>query len=565
VVDSGNTPRQLWLTLVAMTLAGSMILVDQTAVPMAIAEIMDDLNGPLSLGQWVLTANILPLAAFLVLGGRLGDGFGLKRSFLAGAVVFALATTAAGLSLSLPWLLTARVVQGLAAAVMMPASVAITSAVWPLERRGFALGLLAGLSAFFAAIGPVLGGLLTAVSWRLVFLINVPLAVAAIVLTVLGTPPLPAHPAARRGISYLSCACFSAFMVLLVFGLAQGQPVGWTSLQVVGSLVASVIFLVAFIWVNSRARVPLIKFSLFRRANFLASVVSQVLAGMVELGLGFLLPYYLLLVVGVDPITAGLALIPGTIPIILAGPLAGRLFDRIGGRWPLTIGFLVLAASGLALAVGVNGHSAFAIIPGLVLQGIALGVVLTVNDPVGMNAVDEDDQGEAAGIINTAEQLGGALGIAILGAVQLTTYYTFLNAKLSDKGVVPTPADVTAAQQFISEALERGIRNVPPPTPRIASVYQDFVDAHGQSFRVAFVASAVIALLGAVASWLLVRKVPGPLRPPVFTRRSRWFLASAGATTPGLTRLPPSAVKPEQTNSKHQGGLLGRESPPKTE
>lgn len=325
-----STPRQLWLTLVAMTLASSMILVDQTAVPLAIAEIMDDLHGSLQLGQWVLTANILPLAAFLVLGGRLGDGFGLKRSFLVGAVVFALATTAAGLAFDVRWLLAARVVQGLAAAVMMPASVAITSAVWPLERRGFALGLLAGLSAFFAAAGPVLGGLLTAVSWRLVFLINVPLALGAVVLTLLGTPRLAANPAARQGISYLSCGCFSGFMVCLVYGLAQGQPAGWSSPQVVGTLLGSVVLLVVFVLVNARTPVPLIEFSLFRRGNFLASVISQVLAGMVELGLGYLLPYYLLLVVGVGPITAGLALIPGTIPIILAGPLAGRLFDRIG-------------------------------------------------------------------------------------------------------------------------------------------------------------------------------------------------------------------------------------------
>ncbi len=543
-----NTPRQLWLTLVAMTLAGSMILVDQTAVPLAIAQIMDDLHGPIAIGQWVLTANILPLAAFLVLGGRLSDGFGLKRSFLVGAVVFAAATTAAGLSPSVPWLLTARVVQGLAAAVMMPASVAITTAVWPIERRGFALGLLAGLSAFFAAIGPVLGGLLTAVSWRLVFLINVPLAIGAIILTVIGTPSLPAHESARRGISYLSCLCFSGFMVFLVFGLAQGQPVGWTSAQVVGSLTLSLLLMVVFAVVNARARVPLIKFSLFKRGNFLASVISQVLAGMVELGLGYLLPYYLLLVVGVGPITAGIALIPGTIPIILAGPLAGRLFDRIGGRWPLTGGFLVLAASSLALAIGVNGHTAYALIPGLVLQGIALGVVLTVNDPVGMNAVDEEDQGEAAGIINTAEQLGGALGIAILSAVQLTTYFTFLNGKLDDKSIVPSTDDVSQARQFISEAMEKGMRNVTPPNDRIARVYQDFIDAHGESFRLAFVASAVIALLGALASWILVRKVPGVVHAPVFGRRSRWLVASAGGTTPGLTRMPPGAIKPAEPN-----------------
>ena len=539
MVTAVSTSRQLWLTLVAMTLASSMILVDQTAVPLAISEIVQGLGGSLAVGQWILTANILPLAAFLVLGGRLSDGFGLRRSFLVAAVVFAAATTAAGLAANLPWLLTARVVQGLAAAVMMPASVAITSAVWPLERRGYALGLLAGLSAFFAAVGPVLGGLLTSVSWRLVFLINVPLALGAILLTVLGTPALAANPAARQGISYLGCALFSGFMVCLVYGLAQGQPLGWTSPQVVGTLVASVLFLGLFVVVNRRARVPLIDFRLFRHGNFLASVISQVLAGMVELGLGYLLPYYLLLVVGVGPITAGIALIPGTIPIILAGPLAGRLFDRVGGRVPLTVGFLVLALSSLALAVGVAGHTAWSLIPGLVLQGIGLGVVLTVNDPVGMNAVGEDDQGEAAGIINTAEQLGGALGIAILGAIQLTTYYSFLFGKLDRSGIVPTAQDTATAKQFIEEAMEKGIRNVAPPNDRIAQVYSVFIDAHAESFRVAFVVSAVIALLGALASWILVRKVPGLIGGSVFSRRSRWVTATAGGTTPGLTRLPP--------------------------
>jgi len=277
--------RQLWVTLAAMTLAGSMILVDQTAVPMAIAEIMGDLDGPLSLGQWVLTANILPLAAFLVLRGRLGDGFGLKRSFLVGAVVFAVATMAAGLSMNLPWLLTARVVQGLAAAVMLPASVAITSAVWPLERRGFALGLLAGLSAFFAASGPVLGGVLTAVSWRLV-----------------GRDP-------RRG---------PADHVLYV---------------------------------------------------------------------------------------------------------PERQARRQGRR----------------------SHS------------------------------------------------GGR----------------------HDGQAVHRRCHGTRHQEC------------PPPNPRIAQVYKDFIHAHGQSFRVAFVVSPFIALVGAVASWLLVRKIPGPVRAPAFGRRSRWSVVSA--------------------------------------
>lgn len=530
-MSDGATPRQLWLTLAATTLASSMILVDQTAVPLAISQIVDHLHGDLRLGPWILTANILPLAAFLVLGGRLADGFGLRRFFLGGAAVFALATVGAGMAENMTWLITARAVQGLAGAVMMPTAVAITSAVWPVERRGFALGLLAGASAFFAALGPVLGGLLTAFDWRFVFLINVPLAVVTILLTLLGTPTLAGNPASRRSMSYASAAAFSIFMVAFVYGLTELQPAGLTSPQTLVPLLLAVAMLGVFLVVNRRAAVPLIDFTLFRSGNFTASVISQVLAGMIELGLGFLLPYYLLLVVGVGPITAGVALIPGTLPIILAGPLAGRLFDRIGGRWPLTLGFAVLALSSLALTVGVTGHTAWALIPGLVLQGVALGVVLTVNDPVGMNAVAEKDQGVAAGIINTAEQFGGAIGIAILGAVQVGTYFTFLDNKLAQENVTPTPDQVTTVHAFIEKAMEQGIRNVHTDDPTIARVYQDLIDAHGESFRVAFTVSAVIAVLGAVASWILVRKESRTLgRPPVVGRRSRWQAGNLSRT-----------------------------------
>ena len=183
----------------------------------------------------------------------------------------------------------------------------------------------------------------------------------------------------------------------------------------------------------------MIDFKLFRHENFLAANLSQLLAGMIELGLGFLTPFFLLLVVGVSPTTAGIALIPATIPVILAGPLAGKAFDRFGGRWPLVGGFLVLAASGIVLAVSVSSESAVALIPGLLLQGLGLGIVLTVNDPTGLTAVPDKDAGEGAGMINTSEQLGGALGIAILYAIELGVNFHELDSKLAAQGIHPTP------------------------------------------------------------------------------------------------------------------------------
>ena len=150
--------RSMWMTLVAMTLANSMILVDQTAVPLATPDVVEGLNADLNLGQWLLTANILPLAAFMVLGGRLGDLLGMRRVFLTGAVIFIVSTALAGAAQDIVWMIAVRATQGIGAALMMPTAMALVSAVFPDERRGSALGILAGASAFFAALGPVLGG-----------------------------------------------------------------------------------------------------------------------------------------------------------------------------------------------------------------------------------------------------------------------------------------------------------------------------------------------------------------------------------------------------------------------
>ncbi len=532
---SGSAP----ITLAAMTVAASMILVDQTAVPLATADAISDLGGEVAQGQWILTANILPLAALLVFGGRLGDLLGLRRVFLAGAVIFMFGTAAAGGAQDMVWMIAARAVQGVGAALMMPTGVAITSAVYPKERRGTALGILAGGSAFFAALGPVLGGLLTSIDWRLVFLINVPLALVTILLTIAFTPALGPAGGERPRIDYLGTVVFGLGIASLVFGLSEGQSDGWGAPETVLPLVAAVVLLTAFVLIELRVKAPLIEFRLFRHANFLAANISQILAGAIELGLGFLLPFYLLLVIGVSPATAGIALLPASIPIILAGPLAGRVFDRRGGRVPLVAGFLLLAASGAALAVGVSDQTVAALIPGLVLQGLGLGVVLTVNDPTGLGAVPPKDQGEAAGLINTSEQLGGAVGIAALTAVEVGAAESITERRLAERGINVTEKEIDEFKEYILQAEQAGRSQTSVDSRVVRVAIEDNVLAHVDSFRITFIASAMIALLGAIACFILVRRDNRYYVGPVFGRRSRWTYASA-AMTPGVTRRPPA-------------------------
>ncbi len=526
------------ITLAAMTLASSMILVDQTAVPLAAPHAIVGLHAQISQSQWLMTANILPLAALMVFGGRLGDLFGMRRVFLIGAVIFALATTAMGASQNIVWAIAARAVQGTGAALMMPTALAIVSAVYPDEEKGAALGILAGASAFFAALGPVLGGVLTSIDWRLVFLVNVPLAVTAIFLTLRATPELEPDPDASRELDLPGVVSFAVAVGALIYGLSEGPEAGWGHAGTLVPIAIGLLMIPVFLAIERRSDNPMINFGLFRHENFLAANLSQVLAGMIELGLGFLTPFFLLLVVGVSPTVAGIALIPATIPVILAGPLSGKAFDRFGGRWPLVGGFLVLAASGVVLAVSVSSRSAVALIPGLLLQGLGLGIVLTVNDPTGLTAVPDKDSGEAAGMINTSEQLGGALGIAILEAIELGINFHKLDDRLAAQGVHPTPHQTEVARGLILEAEQKGLDHL-PESHLLHIIKPDVIASHITAFEVTFYASAVIALLGALVSFVLVRK-RDRLKPGgtgVFTRRSRWIFATSGRS-PAITRRP---------------------------
>ncbi|MGA9371650.1 MAG: DHA2 family efflux MFS transporter permease subunit [Solirubrobacterales bacterium] len=531
--------KRRWVALLAMTLANSMILVDQTSVPLATPHLIQGLGASISEGPWILTANILPLAALMVLGGRLGDLLGLRRVFLAGAGLFVVSSTLVGLSQDIVWAIAARALQGTGAALMMPTALAIISSIYPGAERGRALGILAGASAFFAALGPVLGGLLTAIDWRLVFLVNVPLAIATILLTLSSTPDLKPLAGATRKLDYPGTATFGLGVGLIVYALTQGNGGNWGDPDVVGSLIAAAVMLIAFVFIERRAEHPLMEFRLFRHLNFLAANLSQFLAGMVELGMGYLLPFYLLIVIGITPAVAGLALIPATIPIILAGPLAGRAFDRVGGRPPLVVGFLVLAASGVALGLGADAQSYAALVPGLLLQGIGLGIVLTVNDPTGLTSVPDSDRGQGAGMINTTEQLGGALGIAALSAILISDYMHRLTDRIHELGYSITPADIANGKEFILDAEQKGRDHV-EATGNIKIVLSDIVNTHAAAYEVTFFVAAGISLVGALTCFLLVRRGDPVKEGPVFSRRSRWIYATAGRSSAVTRRPPPS-------------------------
>lgn len=506
---TGGSDRR-WLILAAMTLANAMVLVDQTAVPLILPSIMDELQVGSQMAQWVLNGSLLPLAGLLVLGGKLGDLFGHRRIFVIGTVVFAGASACAGLAPDFGLLIACRVLQGAGGALMLPTTVAIVSMAYPGRARGSALGLMGGIAAIAGALGPVIGGSLTSfLGWRSVLLINVPLAILAVVAALVAIRPDGDRAAGSRRVDIPGTVLLSIGLIGLVFGLSQSQPWGWSSPGVLVPLVVSVAAFVLFVVIERRVKDPLLDFSLLRRyPNYLGATISQGLAGMAEMGLGILFPLLLILNLGMDPALAGLALIPATLPMILVAPLAGRWYDRVGGRWPLGSGFGVLALSGVLLAGGMYWRDYWLIFPGLLVYGIGLALVLTVNDPVSLDSVPERYHGQASGVSATAEQFGGALGIALLYLVYHVSYVGRLHANVDASPF----ADLTAAQyqQLRDDLLAAEQTGLNPQT--FDSAFSDYLVSalHASSFGmgIAFLTVAGLSVIGLFAVVRLVRRPP---------------------------------------------------------
>jgi EmrB/QacA subfamily drug resistance transporter len=497
------------VVLAAMTLANAMILVDQTAVPLALPDIMESFRVGAADVQWVLNASLLPLAGLLVFGGRLGDLLGRRRIFLTGAVLFASASAVGGLAPEFPILLAARVAQGVGGALMLPGSVAIVSSAFPKSDRGRALGTMGGIAALAGALGPTIGGVLTsAVSWRAVLLINAPIAVACVIAT-LRSVPQDAPRDEHVHVDFTGTILLCLALVGLVFGLSQSQGATWNSADVLLPVAVSIGAGFLFVLRERLAKNPLMDFSLLREhRNYLGATISQGLAGMAEMGLGILFPLLLILNLEMSPIVAGIALIPTTLPMVVIAPVAGRWYDRAGGRPPLVAGFAVLAASGVALAIGADRGTYLALLPGLLLYGIGLSLVLTVNDPVSLDTIPEGDQGQASGVSATAEQGGGAIGIALLYALFHTAYLGRLH-EIIDASPMPDLTDQTgpALRSALEAAEQTGLR---PATfdPSVSQYLSAAGEASTHGYVIAFLAVSGIALVGLGAAWMVRRPPP---------------------------------------------------------
>ena len=409
-----------WLVLASLTLVSFLLLLDDTAVALALPAIGSELGLGLSGLEWVVNAYTLPLAALMLLGGQLGDRYGHRRVFLHGLVIFVAASALAGISGNSPHagadLLLARVLQGVGAALVAPASLSLIADAFPAGQRGLALGIWSGVTASALGLGPLLGAILTdALGWAWIFLINVPLGFVAWVAARRTLPESIAADPPRLDLAGAAAAAVALSALLL--GLIEGNAYGWTSLRIVALLAISGLAAGAFALAERRAVSPLVNVTVLRRRGALGANAVILLATAVMCSLFFFLALYLQTVLGATPLSAGMQLLPLTVAIVLVSPLAGRLVDRVGARALVSAGMALLAIALLGLTRLELGWTASTLAPWLVLAGIGIGMTTTPTTAAALGRSGSDMHGIASGIFNTSRTTGLALGIAVMGAV----------------------------------------------------------------------------------------------------------------------------------------------------
>jgi EmrB/QacA subfamily drug resistance transporter len=432
-----STPRIVtnpWVILLVLTLGFFMILLDTTIVNVAIPSIIDGLHAGLDQILWVLNGYILVYAVLLITAGRFGDMYGPKRMFMTGLVVFTLASAACGIAQDPTQLIIFRVIQGVGGAILTPQTLSIITSIFPPERRGGAFGVWGAVAGVAAVVGPTLGGYLTTqFSWRAIFYVNVPIGIIAVIAAFLLMPELTNHRSHKLDLQGVILASIGLFA--LVFGLIEGERYNWGPVVNVGGsfqvgpfgvglisiptiLLASLIVLTIFAVDEARAEEPLLPLALFSDRNF---SVSNIISAAVAFGmLGLFLPMTIFLqsVLGLDAEHAGVVFVPMSLTSMFLAPIAGRLTDRIPGKYILFVGLLLFSAGMLLVIVEASlSSTGLTFTPALIVAGIGMGCTFAPMITLAMRNVPPALAGSASGFVNTIRQVGGAFGSAVVGAV----------------------------------------------------------------------------------------------------------------------------------------------------
>jgi EmrB/QacA subfamily drug resistance transporter len=456
-----------WWTLGAVALGLFMIMLDNTIVNVALPSMQRDLGIAVSELEWIVSAYALTFAVLMLTGGKLADLFGRRRIFIVGLAIFTLSSLACGLAGSAPALIGARAVQGVGAALMNPATLSIITATFPPGERGRAIGIWVGVSAMALAIGPLVGGVITEhVNWSWIFFINVPIgALAIFAARVFIDESRDTSAQQRLDLPGLVSSAIALFA--LTFALIEADQYGWTSGLILGLFAVAIVSFAAFVALELRERVPMLDLSLFRQGTFAGANTAMLLTAFAMFGVLFFLSLYMQNVLGYSATQAGAAFLPMTVMITLGAPIAGRMSDRVGSRWLMGAG-LSLVGIALVQFSRLDLHSSYwMILPALIVAGLGMSMTMTPTTAAVMGSVPVDKAGVGSAVLNSFRQVGGSLGIAVIGAIVTSQ-------------IAVSPQSPDYAEQFVS------------------------------GMHAGFHVSAAMAFIGALIAVAAVRKYPYP-------------------------------------------------------
>jgi EmrB/QacA subfamily drug resistance transporter len=494
-----------WWTLIAVSVAIFMLLLDITVVNVALPDIQRSQHSSFRDLQWVVNAYALTLAAFLLTAGAFADLFGRRRVFVIGLVVFTVSSAACGLSGSPLALNLARAVQGTGGAMMFATSLALIAQAFHGRERGIAFGVYGGVIGAAVAVGPVVGGVITSgIGWEWIFFVNVPIGIGAVALTL--SQVSESRDPNATGVDWLGLLTWSGSLFLLVFALVQGNEKGWGSPRIVTYLVTSAVLLVLFVFVERRQRRPMLDLTLFSRPAFAgASLVALTLSSSM-FAMFLYLTLYIQDVLGYSPLQAGLRFLPITLLSFFVAPLSGRLSVRVPVRLLLGAGMLLVSGGLFAMTAITPSSGWTTLIPGFLLAGAGIGMVNPPLASTAVGVVHYTRSGMASGINNTFRQVGIATGIAGLGAVfqhQVTSNTTAALAEAPSGAGALGALHGKLGSALVSGEIRQLARSLRPSAR----------GALEHAYRVGFVESLTtilliavgIALCGALLAFVLVR------------------------------------------------------------
>lgn len=511
-----SDPRARWFALALCCVALFMAVLDNLIVNVALPKISDELKPSTAQLQWIMSGYVLVFASIQITAGSLGDRLGRKRFFTYGLVIFTVASALAAFVPSTGWLIAARALQGVGAAFIMPLSLSIITAAFPPAERGKAIGIWSAISMSGVAIGPIVGGIIIDVwSWHWIFLINVPIGIVAIILAqmiLVETQDESGHTAT----DIPGTITVTAAIATLTWGLIQAGERGWSDSLIVSALAASVVLFAIFAVIETRSEHPMIPMRFFKSRNFVGANVVALGNSFLISGMAFAFTMYYQNVHGFSPLRTGFTMLPSVIPMMIIGAVAGTLMIKLGARHMIAIGMLV-SAIGMFMLARLGISTPFLnIVPALLIFGIGSGLVFAPMMTALMNSVETNKAGVASAVNGAIRETGFAFGIALLGTIMNQRYRSELRGSDEFTTLRDTTDSRFAPIQPALDLVERGINfggrviqneTIFPGLPesitepiRIASS-RAFVAGMGQAFLI----SAIVTVIAALAAWLLIR------------------------------------------------------------